>query len=104
MVKIPKEKYDSEVACCEAEEAHYPWGTEIQIQDDLVEKLKAGDYAVGQEVTVVAKAIVSRKSEDNHESLESEGRHSKSISFQITDIEIGAKEGDFAEKLYKDQS
>jgi hypothetical protein len=64
----------------------YPWGLCITLNDDSLEKLGIDALpAVDVEVTIIAKAIVSRTSEYQTQGGESE----RSLDLQITDMQVG---------------
>ena len=79
----------------------YPWGLEICLNDDSLEKLGVKSLpAVGTEVTIVAKATVAATREN---ATEGEGTTS-GMDLQITDMQIDGLEVDLfgraAEMLY----
>ena len=79
----------------------YPWGLCITLNDDSLDKLNVKTLpAVGTEVTIVAKATVSRTSEN---ATEGSG-NCASMDLQITDMQIDGLEADLfgraAEMLY----
>ena len=96
-VKISKEKYDDSPSS----EAHYPYGTNLSFEDDLVDKLKLDDLDIGDTVEVRAMAKVTAKSEHD-----SERHSSKSVSLQLTEVDVQPEDTrDNADKLYpKDES
>lgn len=76
----------------------YPWGTRIELEDEQLRALGV-DLAVGDSVTVNAIAEVV-----SHSEHESEDHQHKSISLQITDIEVHkANTIDAADALYGDE-
>ena len=84
-----------------ADAPKYPWGLEINLNDDSLDKLGVKSLpAVGTEVTIVAKATVSSTSE---RATEGEGACS-SMNLQITDLQIDGLEKDLfgraADMLY----
>lgn len=79
----------------------YPWGLCITLSDDSLDKLGVKALpSVGTEVTIVAKATVSRTSEN---ATEGDGANS-SMDLQITDMQIDGLDQDVfgraAEMLY----
>ncbi len=79
----------------------YPWGLELCLNDDVLEKLGVKSLpTVGTEVTIVAKASVSATREN---STEGDGV-SQNMSLQITDMQIDGLDADLfgraAELLY----
>lgn len=84
-----------------ADAPKYPWGLEINLNDDTLDKLNVKTLpAVGTEVTIVAKATVSSTSE---RATEQEGACA-SMCLQITDMQIDGLDADLfgraAELLY----
>jgi hypothetical protein len=84
-----------------ADAPKYPWGLEINLNDDSLDKLGVKTLpAVGTEVTIVAKATVSSTSERATE----ESGACASMSLQITDLQIDGLDADLfgraAETLY----
>lgn len=84
-----------------ADAPKYPWGLEINLNDDSLDKLGVKTLpAVGTEVTIVAKATISSTSE---RSTESDG-NCASMSLQITDMRLDGLDADLlgraAEILY----
>lgn len=84
-----------------AEAPKYPWGLEICLNDDSLDKLGVKALpAVGTEVTIVAKATVSGTREN---ATEGEGTRA-SMDLQITDMQIDGLDKDLfnraAEMLY----
>lgn len=79
--------------------SHYPFGTSLSIDDDLVEELDVGGLAVGDLVEVRGFAFVESKSEF------SDGDGSdKSIRLQFTSIKLDRETSDRAVQLYGDKS
>lgn len=79
----------------------YPWGLCITLNDDSLEKLGVKALpAIDTEVTIVAKAVVSRTSENQTHS----GENCSSMDLQITDMQIDGLDADVfgraAEMLY----
>lgn len=79
----------------------YPWGLNICLNNDSLEKLGVKTLpAVGTEVTIIAKATVSSTSEN---ATENDGPRS-SMDLQITDMQIDGLDADLfgraAEMLY----
>ena len=93
-VKIKKESssHDSVVG---SDGSHYPWGTSLRFEKDMIDELDIGSLAVGDVVEVVAFAFVDSKSE--HSSVD----HSDvSLSLQLTTIKVKRDSSDRAEQLY----
>lgn len=104
MVEIVKEKYDDSVVCCEsdADDAHYPYGTSIELSDEMVEALGLGEMKAGDQVGVIAKAFIKSKSEHSSERVGEEDDKSSNVCIQFTDIEVAKEMSDAAESLYGD--
>jgi hypothetical protein len=84
-----------------ADAPKYPWGLCITLDDDSLEKLGVKTLpTVETVVTIVAKATVSRISENQTQGGESE----RSMDLQITDLQIDGLDADLlgraAEMLY----
>ena len=80
-----------------ADAPKYPWGLCITLNDDSLEKLGVAALpAVDTEVTIIAKAMVSRTSEYQTQGGESE----RSLDLQITDMQLGGLDADVLGKLY----
>ncbi len=95
LVKIKKESCESDgmVSCSDG--SHYPYGTSLSFDDDMIEELELGGMAVGDLVEVRGYAFVDRKSE--HSSTE----HShKSIGLQLTSVKVQRETGDRVEQMY----
>jgi hypothetical protein len=74
----------------------YPWGLCITLNDDSLDKLGVkGLPAGGTEVTIIAKATVSRTSENQTQSGETE----RSLDLQITDMRLNTGSSD-AKSMY----
>jgi hypothetical protein len=103
LTKVSKSKEDSsdvESSALGSSES-YPYGTELTLEDDLYDALNIANLSVDDEVTVIARAKVSRKSEHNVEaSGNNVSRNSKSMSIQITELEVKSGEDDRVKKLY----
>lgn len=92
-------KEQNEPAVSEAPK--YPWGLCITLNDDSLEKLGVKSLpAVGSQVTIVAKADVSRVSGYQTQGGDSEA----SLDLQITDMQVEGLEASLlsraAEQLY----
>lgn len=93
-VKIKKESSSSGVTCC-SDGDYYPYGTSINLEDDLVDDLNAGNLAVGDVVEVRGYAFVDSKSE--HSNKESTN---KSIRLQLTSLKVDRETDDAVAQLY----
>ena len=98
MVKIEKEKYE-DGCCVPSSDSHYPWGTSLDIRDDMVDSLGIGALSVGDVVEIRSFAVVTDKSERSSES-EGESSSSKSIGLQLTEMSVNRKDTDRADQLY----
>ena len=95
-VKIKKESFgDDSVASSDG--SHYPYGTSLNFDGDLIEELDAGNLAVGDIVEVRGFAFVERKSE--HSSTE---YSDKSISIQMTTLKLKRETDDRAVQVHHD--
>jgi len=93
-VKINKESSGSDAVCC-SDGNHYPWGTSLRFESELIEQLGIESLAVGDIVEIRAFAFVDSKSEhSNTENSE------KTIGLQLTTVKLRREEGDRAEQLY----
>ena len=93
-VKIKKESSSMGVTCC-SDGDYYPYGTSINLEDDLVDDLNAGNLAVGDVVEVRGYAFVDSKSESsNKEST------NKSIRLQLTSLKVDRETDDAVAQLY----
>jgi hypothetical protein len=82
--------------------SQYPYGLCIQLDDDVCEKLGIVDaIKAGTEVTFIARAIVTRSTEEVERDMDDTGTD-VSLSMQITDMEIttGSVVTNAAKELY----
>lgn len=93
-VKIKKESSSMGVTCC-SDDNHYPWGTAISLDDDLVDELNAGALARGDVVEVRGYAFVDSKSEH-----EDENGSNKSIRLQMTSMKLTRENDDVITRMY----
>lgn len=94
-VKIKKQSHESDGMVCCSDGEHYPYGTSLSFDKELIEELGIENLAVGDIVEVRGFAFVDRKSE--HSSTE----HSdKNIGLQFTTVKVKREESDRAEQLY----
>lgn len=96
-VKIKKEASPG-VDCC-SDGNHYPYGTKISIDDDLVDELNAGNLAVGDVVEVRGYAFVDSKSEHSDT-----GGSNKSVQLQLTSLKLNRETDDRIKILYGGES
>lgn len=95
-VKIKKESSSSGVTCC-SDDNHYPYGTGLSFDDELVDELGIANLAVGDVVEVRGYAFVDNKSE--HSNKESSN---KSIRLQMTSMKLTRETDDAVTQLYGD--
>lgn len=100
MINMKMSKEEATEQCSpssvETEMPRYPYGLELSLDDDAMEKLGIGDgLNVGDEVQITAMAKVTRKS--GYETLV--GDSENSISLQITDMEVSGTPSE-AKSLY----
>lgn len=95
-VKIKKDSSSMGVTCC-SDENHYPYGTSLSFDDDLVDDLGMDNLAVGDVVEIRGYAFVDSKSEySNKESS------NKSIRLQMTSMKVSRETDDAVTQLYGD--
>lgn len=100
---ISLERTDAEIAEKKSEYAEggdmpkYPWGLEIRLEDEELEKLKLGMMPVGTEVTFIAKAAVTAVREN-----ETEDGKDRCLTLQIRSMEFPGRDNsdEIAEKMY----
>ena len=98
-VKIKKQSHESDGMVCCSDGEHYPYGTSLSFDNDLIEELGIENLAIGDIVEVRGFAFVERKSEY------STADHSdKSIGIQLTTIKLQRETGDRIEQLYGPKS
>jgi hypothetical protein len=96
-MKMSKEEAKEQSSPSTTDTPRYPYGLEINLDDDAIEKLGIGDgIEVGDEVTITAKAKVTRKS--GYETLV--GDSENSIGLQITDMEVSGETSKSTKTLY----
>ena len=98
-VKIKKESNPSDGMVCCSDGAHYPYGTSLSFNDDLIEELGADNLAVGDIVEVRGFAFVESTSERSDTECSS-----KSIGIQLTTLKIQRETSDHAEQMYGPKS
>ncbi len=102
LVPIKKESNDEEVVCCGDDDLpRYPWGTELDLRDDLVDALSIGDLEVGSEVTIISTGFIAARNERGSERLGEQPTDSKTVSIQLTAIQVepAVSDGQSAEKI-----
>lgn len=96
-MKMSKEEAEEQSSPSQTDAPRYPYGLEISLDDDALGKLGLGDgLSVGDEVTIAAKAKVTRKS--GYETLVGDAENS--ISLQITDMEVSGAADKKTKTLY----
>lgn len=99
MVSVKKESYDGHMLDCCSDGEHYPYGTSLHIENDLIDQLGIGELTTEDVVEIRAVAFINSK----HENSRSSGENSKSMGIQITDLKIKRKvEEDVTKILYKE--
>lgn len=93
-IEIKKESSNM-LGCC-SDGDHYPYGTSISLEDEMIDKLGVAALAIGDKVEVRGCAFVDGKSEHSNKN-----ESSKSIRFQLTSVKISRKsDDDKVSKLY----
>lgn len=88
MVKIEKEKPEGLI---DDEEARYPWGTRLDLEDELVDEVGVGDMNVGDEVRIVATGFIQSTS-DYKRSDGDGGESRKTVAIQFTELGVSKDE------------
>ena len=91
--EIKKEAGGTDVTA--SSDSHYPWGTSISLETEMVDSLGVSALSVGDVVEVRAFAVVERKSE--HE--DGDGVD-KSMCIQLTQLKVNRTNSDAADELY----
>ena len=86
MVDIPKVEHDESPYV--GSESHYPYGTSLSFEGDMVDQLGLSECQIGDEVMVYAKAKIISRSE-----REDENESDRRVEVQLTSIDI-SKSGD----------
>lgn len=98
-VKIKKQSHESDGMVCCSDGEHYPYGTSLSFDDEMIEEIGIDNLAVGDIVEVRGYAFVERKSE--HSDTD---RSHKSVGVQFTTIKLQRETGDRVEQLYGPKS
>jgi len=98
-VKIKKQSNDFEGSICCSDDAHYPYGTSLSFDNDMIDELGMGSLAVGDVVEVRGFAFVDRKNEHSN----TEGSE-KNINLQLTTVQIRRETDDRVKQLYGSDS
>lgn len=99
----PRPAKDATLCCPQPEEPAYPYGLALSLDDETLRKLGfAALPEAGSEVVFTARATVTGASQ--YEEVEagkaSAPRISRSVSLQITDMDLGGERKSAAEALY----
>jgi len=94
-VKIKKGSSSAAGLNCCSDGAHYPYGTSISLENDLIDDLNAGSLAVGDVVEIRGYAFVDSKSEHS----DKEGSN-KDIRLQLTSINLNRETDDRIKVMY----
>jgi hypothetical protein len=97
-VKITPESDGGDGSVCCHNGEHYPYGTSINLEKNLIEELGVDALTLGDVVEVRGYAFVDSKSE--HTSKEYE---SKDIRLQLTSLKVRREESDAVKLLYGDK-
>lgn len=101
MMNMKRDKEDDELPVAEDSEGpKYPWGLELRLSNEEMEKLGMSELPdVGEKRMIMARVEVS--SIDAHEHQGDDERH-QTVGLQITDMAIGPDEPtkSTAERLY----
>ncbi len=101
MVKIVPKKSEGVTALSSEEvKPQYPYGTELRLENDLVEQLGVGELEAGEIVEVRGIAFVERKSENISDDVDNGKKTNKDISFQLTSLSLVQSSKDKVAKLY----
>ena len=93
-VKISKESSSGSDVCC-SDGAYYPYGTGLNLENDLVDDLDAGSLSVGDVVEVRGYAFVESKSERS----DKDGAN-KTLGLQLTSLSLKRESDDRVKVLY----
>jgi hypothetical protein len=92
-VKIKKESGPG--MTCGSDGSHYPYGTSLNLENDMVDALEVGNLAIGDVVEVRGFAFVDSK----YTSSDKDGTD-KSVRLQMTSMKLVREEDDRVTKLY----
>lgn len=76
----------------------YPWGLEITLENDELEKLGNPTFAIGQKVSIVAVASVQNLNEEKLHGAQV----SRRVTLQIEQMDVAGPEATAEQRLYKD--
>ena len=94
MVEIKKAKDTLNTVCC-SDGDYYPYGTSLELRNEMIEDMGVEALSVGDIVEVRGFAFVERKSEHQ----DGDGSE-KNMSLQLTQLKVRREESDRAETLY----
>ena len=104
MKREKKSKEETKKSEIEYKEPDYPWGLEVNLEDDSLKTLGLGaeDFKIGENKDIVAKVRVDNISSNKRRN----GKNSDSVRMQITDLDLGgsAKPEKSLFESYKDQT
>lgn len=103
-VQIKKQTDESEKSICCHTGDHFPYGTALTFEDDMVSDLGVDMLEVGDVVEVRGYAFVDRKTSYSNESKEDGTSSNKSMCFQMTSVKISRETKDRADQLYGEKS
>lgn len=98
LIPIKKESYEDNMLSCCSDGQHYPYGTSLHIEDDLIDDLGVNELVTDDKVEIMAVGFVNSKNEYSRSGGDED---SKSMGIQITELKIRRKpEDDPAKILY----
>jgi len=96
MIEIEKEKSEYDAS---PSEGHYPYGTRLELEDELVTKLGLDKLNAGDSVNVRAVALLKRK-EEYVDGDDKEGEVDQRVCLQFTSIAVAKTQGSAVKELY----
>lgn len=93
MIEIKQSSQDNAVTAHDGND--YPWGTQLRLENELIENLEIGALSPGDIVEVRGFAFVESTSQHA-----SENSSDKSMSLQMTFIKVTREDDDLAKQLY----
>lgn len=97
-VKIKKESSPSNQMTGCSDGDYYPYGTSLNLEDDMVDELGIGGLAVGDIVEIRGYAFVDSKSEHC-----SKDQSSKNVRLQMTSLKAARETDDVVVQMYGDK-
>ena len=106
LIPIEKEKEDG-MDTGEVDSPRYPYGTELDFRDEMVDKLSIRGADIGHEVVIIAKGFVSSINERKSERVGDDVDESITVGIQLTEVQIspaktGSSVDDVLKTLYPD--